>query len=247
MIGVQYMNIQAAFFDKDGTLLDFDAFWVSVSVAAIEDILRRVEREDILISELISAIGVKDGITDPDGLLCRGTYRDIGLKFCEILTAHGVTLTDDKAVMLTNDAYTRCSEAGEIKPVCDGLRDTLLQMKKLGIKLILVTTDNPNITRKCLEGLNLLDLFDRVVADDGVIPPKPDPSFALEFSAESGIPLENAVMVGDTITDIKFARNAGMHMIYVGKSDEAGRQADAHITDVSHIFELIGENSWFTV
>ena len=48
-------------------------------------------------------------------------------------------------------------------------------------------------------------------------------------------------MVGDTLTDIGFARNAGMRMIYVGKSSEARKLADARISDVSHIFEIIGE------
>ena len=41
------MDIQAILFDKDGTLMKFDRYWVEVSRHAINDILRQLDREDI--------------------------------------------------------------------------------------------------------------------------------------------------------------------------------------------------------
>ena len=121
------------------------------------------------------------------------------------------------------------------------IRGVLERLKERGIRLLVVTTDNPEVTHICLEKLNIEDLFEKVIADDGVVPPKPDPRCALDFAGKSGIPVGEIAMVGDTLTDIGFARNAGMRMIYVGKSSEAGKLADARISDVSHIFEIIGE------
>ena len=48
------MNIDAIIFDKDGTLIDFDAFWVSVSCKAIEEVLEKFAMASDLLSELCS-------------------------------------------------------------------------------------------------------------------------------------------------------------------------------------------------
>ena len=52
-------------------------------------------------------------------------------------------------------------------------------------------------------------------------------------------PCENIIMAGDTITDICFAKNAGIFSVCVGKNELARQYADAAIPDVSHIFEVI--------
>lgn len=31
-------------FDKDGTLMDFDSFWIALSVSAITDVLKKQQR-----------------------------------------------------------------------------------------------------------------------------------------------------------------------------------------------------------
>lgn len=235
------MDIKAILFDKDGTLIDFDAFWIPVSAAAVKDILSRAGAGDDMLTEVLGALGVHGDTTDPDGLLCRGTYGEMGLEIRGVLSEHGIRLSEEEAMRMTGDAFSRSAGAGTVKPVCAGLRGVLERLKERGIRLLVVTTDNPEVTHICLEKLNIEDLFEKVIADDGVVPPKPDPRCALDFAAESGIPVGEIAMVGDTLTDIGFARNAGMRMIYVGKSSDAGKLADARISDVSHIFEIIGE------
>ena len=41
------MNTKAVIFDKDGTLLDFDSFWVEISYNAIREILEKIEIKNI--------------------------------------------------------------------------------------------------------------------------------------------------------------------------------------------------------
>ncbi len=239
----KHMDVKAIIFDKDGTLLDFNAFWITVSVYAINDILKKAGKEDIDLQEILSVWGVHDGKADVNGLLCKGTYEQMGLALHEVLKAHGAKLSPEETVRLTAQAYTEHAEAGEIKPTCENLREVLVRLKERGIKLAVVTTDNKEITHKCLEKLEIFDLFDRVFTDDGKTPVKPDPWCVTELSQSFGISPQNMVMVGDTMTDILFARNAGIFVICVGDSAETGKQADAFIPDVSHIFEVIGEKS----
>ena len=95
----------------------------------------------------------------------------------------------------------------------------------------MVTTDNELITRKCLSALQVEHLFDKIYTDDGVNPTKPDPFCALDFCATYGIDVQNAVMVGDTLTDVRFAANAGISMVGLAKSEE-NRGIDARIREL---------------
>ena len=60
-----------------------------------------------------------------------------------------------------------------------------------------------------------------------------------------GIDKENIVMVGDTMTDVNFAKNAGITVIGVGSCEKNRERllgkADFVIPDISHIFGIIGE------
>ena len=56
---------------------------------------------------------------------------------------------------------------------------------------------------------------------------------------------QNALMVGDTMTDVRFARNAGISVIGVGEKPD-GRErlmpyVDAVLPDISHLADLLAE------
>lgn len=239
------MEVQAIIFDKDGTLMKFDSFWVEVSRYAARDILRQLGREDIPIERLLGALGVAGDTADTDGLLCKGTYEQIGLAISEILREYGVEVSDTDIVRMTVSAYNKNADMGKIEPVCENIREVLEHLKSGGRQLAVVTTDNLQITNKCLEKLGIADLFARIYTDDGKNPVKPNPRCALEFLNEFHIPVQKAVMVGDTMTDIRFARNAGISVICVGEKANSLKQlmpyADAVVSDVSHLTDVIKE------
>ncbi len=237
------MKTKAIIFDKDGTLIDFDSFWVTISLSAIAHILKELDREDIPSDELILALGVKNGITDIDGILCKGTYEQIALVLNEILQKHGCIADPDDMVKMVVDAYNQNADSGIIRATCDNIRDVLCKLKNEGIKLFVVTTDNSEITHKCLLSLGIEDLFDKIYTDDGKTPVKPNPACVFEISNSFGIDIDNIVMVGDTMTDVTFAKNAGIRVIGVGSNSQnrqrLGGYADAVVPDVSYVFDVI--------
>jgi len=238
------MKADLIIFDKDGTLIDFDAFWVSVSVKAIEYVLRKVGREDIPVDEILLAIGVKNGVTDIDGKLCGGTYLEIAELIWGVIESHGCDVPRDRGINLVIDGYNICADEGTVVPTSDGLVDYLKALKERGIKLALVTTDNAYITELCLKTLGVYGLFDKICTDDGEHPTKPDPYYAGRLMTEFGVEKENVIMVGDTMTDVRFAKNAGIMAVCIARNEKLTERlapyADRVIEKIPDLDGIIG-------
>ena len=237
------MRTEAVIFDKDGTLLDFDAFWVSVSVSAIRELLVRFGREEIPTEAFLSAFGVTDGVTDIDGVLCKGTYEEMGEVAHGVLSAYGCAATRKDVIAALNEAYKKNTASGTVKPTDPRLAETLTELKSRGIRLAVVTTDNTYITRKSLESLGVWELFDAVYTDDGHTPTKPDPFCAEDLCRRFGLSKEGVVMVGDTMTDVRFAKNAGIRVFALAKDEKCRARlspyADAVVEKLSEIPDLL--------
>ena len=237
------MNTKGIIFDKDGTLLDFDAFWVKVSVAAIREFLNEMGAKPVDVSEILTAFGIRDGRTDTNGVLCKGTYEQMGQIVYSILMKHGISVPQDVVTCRVEAAYLQNAEAGEVRPTCPDLVEVLTGLKSKGLKLAIVTTDQPHITNQCLEKLGIGRLFDRVYTDDGQTPTKPNPHCAWDFCREFGLNREQVVMVGDTLTDMSFAKNAGIMGVGLAADDRAKAEllpyADTVISALSHLFEVL--------
>ena len=154
--------VEAIIFDKDGTLIDFDAFWIDVSIKAINQILEKFDRKDIPVEKFLAAIGVKNGMTDIDGLLCKGTYEEIAIAMNEVLKEFGCNISQENIIQTVLEAYNQNADSGEVKPTCENIKDVLATLKEKGIKLAVVTTDNPIITHTCLKKLEIDSLFDKI-------------------------------------------------------------------------------------
>lgn len=237
------MKVDAIIFDKDGTLIDFDAFWVKVSRLAIEKVIREFDVSLAPVDEILSALGVNDGVTDIDGILCKGTYMQIAKIICDILTKYGCRAPETQVIKAIIDAYNENSDAGDVKPTCADLVKVLSDFKACGKKLAVVTTDNEYITRKCLTALGVIHLFDKIYTDDGIIPTKPNPFCEEDFCKNYNLSRDRVIMVGDTMTDVKFALNAGIKVIGVAKSksnaDRLSPHADMVISKISALKEIV--------
>lgn len=239
---------EVIFFDKDGTLIDFDAFWISVSQYVLNDILEKYSLDisensiDKDIETLLQRLGVVDGKTDIDGILCKGTYAQISEIVFEFLKDKGIETEFEKLNAEILSSFNKNSKKGCVLPVCEAIRSVLMNLKNRGIKLCVVTTDNPEITNMCLDKLEILDLFDFVYTDDGIINTKPDKAAVEDYCIKTGTSIDKILMVGDTFTDIKFAGNAGIKVVCVGREENRKRleeYADASIPDISFLSDTI--------
>lgn len=237
------MKTKVIIFDKDGTLLDFDSFWVPVTRFAVGDLLHRLGCSHIPVDDVLAALGHKDGVTDITGVFCFGTFAQVGQVIHDHLTAAGCPCDVEQVAALTVEAFHANADKAQIRPTCADLPGLLTELRALGLKLAVATTDDPFTTEKCLQTLGIGDCFEVVYTDDGVCPPKPDPHCIRDLCRRLSVSADEVVMVGDTLNDMKFARNGGVRAVGVARDGKnrailAGL-ADAVIGDISHILSVI--------
>ena len=92
--------------------------------------------------------------------------------------------------------------------VYEGGEELLRRLKDGGAKLALVTMKYKTPTLKILDAHGL-DMFDAVVTFDDVDKRKPDPESLLKLCERFGVDAADVLMIGDTVTDVRYAQGAG--------------------------------------
>ena len=237
------MLVKAVIFDKDGTVLDFDSFWLPVAVKATEIIMSKLKIIDVPSAKVLESMGVTDGIASIKGSLCFGTYRDMAEDMNSVLREYGYKIDIDELTALTVDAYHGSVDAGEIKPTCENICEVMQALKNRGIMIVLVTSDGPAVTGECLKGLGIDKYFDLVFTDDGTHPNKPDPFMINKLCEDYGFEKNEVVMVGDTLADMNFAINGGIRSVGLAKTEEnkaiLKEKTETVIPDISYLGHVI--------
>ena len=94
-------------------------------------------------------------------------------------------------------------------------REVLLELKKEGCRLGVVTNKQHNLAEYVLELLNLKDIFELCIGYDDVSKGKPDPEGILKAIDYFKTDKEHTIYVGDNEIDFKTANNAGVRCALV--------------------------------
>ncbi len=241
------MSIKAIVFDKDGTLLDYYSFWYPLACRATEIAYGEFGITANDVAEHVADLGLSDGKTDISGALPRGDHAGIVKALYERLCANGAECDIDSVVAAFAKGYSseEAKSLGNVVPACDNIRELMLSLKKKGIRLALITLDDIIGTKICLAKLSIDDLFDEILAYDGKTPPKPAPDFMIGFMKKFSLDKSEVVMVGDTETDISFAKNSGVFSVGVGASEKSrcvlsAMGADVTLSDISELPAALG-------
>lgn len=117
-------------------------------------------------------------------------------------------------------------------------------IKSAGYRLACVTNKPASFTLPLLEKTRLLQYFDLVVSGDTLQKKKPEPDQIIYICNKFGIALNEAVLVGDSKTDISAARSAGCYVFAVPYGYNQGQRISAHTVDalinnMSEVLDLI--------
>jgi phosphoglycolate phosphatase len=94
-----------------------------------------------------------------------------------------------------------------------GIREGLDYLKQQGYRLGCVTNKAGQFTLPLLRDLGIHDDFEIIVAGDALAKKKPDPLPLLYAAEQLGVKPENALMIGDSRSDVKAARAAGFQIV----------------------------------
>jgi phosphoglycolate phosphatase len=92
----------------------------------------------------------------------------------------------------------------------EGIYEMLEKLENLKIKKAILSNKPHKFTLKYVENLfNNFD-FQEVHGQKIEVPKKPDPTMAIEIATKLNTKVEDMIFIGDTATDMKTAKNAGM-------------------------------------
>jgi phosphoglycolate phosphatase len=94
-----------------------------------------------------------------------------------------------------------------------GVKEGLDYLQAAGYRLGCVTNKAAQFTHPLLKDLGIFDRFDIVISGDTLAQKKPDPMPLLHGAEFFGVKPEHALMLGDSVSDVKAARAAGFQII----------------------------------
>ncbi len=193
--GVGKTWFDAVVFDLDGTLVDT----APDILAHLNDMLAELSRPALDPASVRLMIG--DGVKS---LLVRG------------LEASGGMPADIDLDVLFHRYLARYTEdpVRLSKPFA-GMTETLDHLQAVGIGMGVCTNKPQRATERVLAGLGLDRYFESVIGGDVLPVKKPDPTHLLEvLDRLDAVPMRS-VLVGDSETDLKAARAAGVPCVLV--------------------------------
>jgi HAD superfamily hydrolase (TIGR01509 family) len=205
-------GIDLIVFDKDGTLISFDAMWGGWA----RDLGTRLElasRRPVA-GDVFTTIGF-DPTTNrilAGGPMAVGTMGEIAELVGAVLRRWCPSVNAARRVLA--EAWFEPDPVERAVPLVD-LTAVFTALRQAGRLIAVATTDDRRPTEATLANLGLVDDVEEIVCGDDVGPTKPDPAVLVGIAARLGIPVERTAMVGDTPADLRMAHDAGARAIGV--------------------------------
>jgi phosphoglycolate phosphatase len=228
-------GIELVVFDKDGTLIDFQAMWGGWVRTLAEDLSLSTGRD--VSGLLFDLLGVDrtTGLVHSHGLLAATPMARIREVVLEAVASLGL---GDAAAEAAVAAAWRAPDPVELAHPLTDLGRLFGGLEGRSITITIATSDNREPTGRTLAALGIADrVAGLVCADDGLLV-KPAPDGVLHLCAVAGIPPDRTAVVGDSPVDLAMGRAAGVRRV-IGVLTGVGDRASLASADV--VLESVAE------
>lgn len=200
-----FPDIQAIFFDKDGTLEDSRFFLQELASERVNQIALTYPN---IKDNLLLALGIAEGI-DPKGLMAVGSRHDNELAAAAYVASNGCGWFAAREIAKTafENAAQKVRPTKENSPI---FADSLAVIKTLAaanLKLGVISADSTAGIQTFLQRENLSSYFPLAMGSDLSLS-KPNPLLYLKACKILNVLPQNTLMVGDSLGDIQMAREA---------------------------------------
>lgn len=195
-------DIHAVLFDKDGTLLHFDASWRPALLRAAD--LASNGEAGAGRAGLLGATGfdATTGRVATGSIIGAGNTRDIAAAWA----AAGAALDEAGLIAALDEIFATAMH--DAVPI-EGLGPALAALRAHGYVLGVASSDSEAAIRTFLEVTGLGAEFDFVVGYDSGHGHKPEPGMLAAFCRAVAVAPAQVAMVGDNPQDLEMARRAG--------------------------------------
>lgn len=217
MTGIEYQGkripCRLIIFDKDGTLIDFTATWVPLIRKRVSFLLKKLGRDGEMETFLLRSWGIDpvSGKVDPRGPCPVSPRSDEIVIGTMALYQHGYPWDESK--QWVTEAFDEADADGDwrekVVPI-KGIQTFLSGLKRDGFYTALATNDERKDTEAILNHLSMDGLFDVVLCSGEVNPAKPHPETIFTICRKLSVHPYEAVMVGDSVTDMMMGKRAGV-------------------------------------
>lgn len=224
---MKFVNKKLLIFDLDGTLIN-SALDLALAVNYMLETLHRDTFSEEIIHEWVG----NGALTLVKRALSGDRTVDINLKEAYIKEALKIFLDYyEKNLCNATVAYPNVIE-------------TLNTLKEKGYTLAIVTNKPFTFVSPILKTLNMGSFFECILGGDSLSEKKPHPMPLLYVCKNLNIPIENALMVGDSKNDILAANACGMDSVGVTYGYNYGEDIGVHspniiINDFLQLCELL--------
>lgn len=194
-------------FDKDGTLIDFQAMWGGWSGRLADDLQAATGRS--IRDALFAAFGVDPATGDarPHGLLAAAPMAVLRGVAREVLLSAGLSLSGAERAL--GGAWIPPDPVGLARPLTD-LAALFGALHATGSAIAVATSDDREPTARTLAALGVAHLVDAMACADDGLPVKPAGDMVNRLCATLAIDSSRTAVVGDTVADLRMGRAAGV-------------------------------------
>ena len=232
--------IRGIIFDKDGTLLDFDATWRGF----VEETLVEVFPHDIALRRRLGDLAGLDPVTGrfrPGSPVVAGSTAEVAALWAPHLPGRDAAELERELDDRAAAAVLRgpMAAAADLPALLEGLRAR-------GLALGVATHDSERAARNHMRMLGALEAVDFIAGYDSGHGLKPGPGMVQAFAGAVGIAVEEVAMIGDSLHDLGAGRSAGAGLVVgvlTGPAEEAdlAPHADRVLRSIEQLPALLGE------
>ena len=215
-------SFKGVLFDKDGTLTNSESYLTKIANHRIKETIKILENNlhEIDLARLNNLLKSVYGITslslDPHGAIAIASRNENLISTATLIC----TLLKNwpKAIHFANEIFLAADiaiskESNEInkRPLLPGVKNLLKRLNSAKITCALITNDNNKGIEEFLEVNGLTNKFNGYWSCENH-PKKPDPNAVKEFCKKLNLKPSECLLIGDSDSDLKMARLAGIGM-----------------------------------